>query len=46
MIRRYTQSLDTLVLKEYEIFNRSGVRGCRMDVDAEKLQQAFSRYYT
>ena len=40
MIRRYTQSLDTLVLKEYEIFNRSGVRGCRMDVDAEKLQQA------
>ena len=40
MIRRYTRSLDTLVLKEYEIFNRSGVRWCRMDVDAEKLQQA------
>jgi hypothetical protein len=41
MIRRQTQSLDTFVLKEYEIFNRQGEhRGVPMDVDAEKLEQA------
>ncbi len=40
MIRRYTQSLDTLVLKEYEILIDERTGRCRMDVDAEKLEQA------
>ena len=39
MIGRYTQSLDTLVLKEYEISIQEADGRCRMDVDAEKLQQ-------
>ena len=40
MIRGYTQSLDTVVLKEYEIFKDERDREVPMDVDAQKLEQA------
>jgi hypothetical protein len=47
MIRRHSQSLDTFVLKEYEIFNRlGGRRGAVWMLTRKRCSKRFSRYFT